>query len=596
MPALVNETDYQDALRVALAAARTVCDRHRARLLKLPNVIDVSPGYKFQDGWITSTPAVVVTVLRKDPAEALGANALPGELDGVPVDVAPATPQQQLQFLAAKGGTRGTRGANGANGARGSNGATLRTALPGIPDLEPFLEPGDPPPVVSSEATVRGVGDGRGYQEPAGLKLSAVTGAMSLLCHASPDAGWPNLQKFIGGVHKTLTVAMYDFGATYIYNAIRTTMADADGPFILNLDRKSNPQRDGEMTEAEIEKGFTRTLGEKFEYSTAAVGTLFPNAYHIKVAVRDGSSFWLSSGNWQGSNQPEEDAATLPEKEQRRLLSGHNREWHIISDNAKLAKTFESYIKFDVSEVQRVSGLRGPEAAPVALPELVVPLEADAESRAAKVVKIFAPKKFTFTADAPVKVQPLLTPDNYGEHVLKLIQSAKKTLYFQNQYIKIYKSFPDNRGKPGLKDLVDALLDRMESDVDVRIILRNEGDTRGMLQALKTYGFDMERVKLLGGCHNKGIVVDTKVVMVSSQNYSADGVRFNRDAGLIIYHPKVAKYFEDIFLYDWESRATQKVAGERGAMPLLRAVAEAAPRTRAARKTEVIPWNQFYED
>ena len=389
---------------------------------------------------------------------------------------------------------------------------------------------------------------------------------------------------------------MYDFSATYIYQTISDTMEKADGPFIMNLDRKSNPKRKGEMTEDQIEAGFRKTLEDKFEYSTAAVGTLFPNAYHIKVAVRDGSAFWQSSGNWQQSNQPEDDATKLPVNEQRRLLSGHNREWHIISDNAKLAKTFEAYIKYDVSEVKRVEGTRGPAVQPADLPELLLPLEE--ETRAAKKVMIFPAKLFKFTAADRGKVQPVLTPDNYGENVLKLIQSAKKTLYFQNQYVKIYKSFPDGRGKPGLKDLVDALLERMNAGVDVKIILRNEGDVRGMLQGLKTYGFDMERVKLLGGCHNKGIVVDSKAVMVSSQNYSADGVRFNRDAGLIIYHPKVAKYFEQIFLYDWESRAIQKAGGERGGMPLLPEVAAAAPPgTRAVRNAATrISWDQFYED
>ena len=43
--------------------------------------------------------------------------------------------------------------------------------------------------------------------------------------------------------------------------------------------------------------------------------------------------------------------------------------------------------------------------------------------------------------------------------------------------------------QPDIVDhLVDALLERMDAGVDVRIILRNEGDTRAMLQALKTYG------------------------------------------------------------------------------------------------------------
>src|SRR5262249_36118439 len=159
-----SHTVYQDALRVAFAAAQAVCERYRARLMKYPNVIDVRPGYKFKNGWITSIPSVVVTVLRKDPAEALGDNVLPAELDGVPVDVAPATPQQQLQHMAGtkKGGTRGP--------------TAVSTPPPGVPDLEPFLEPGDPPPGVSDEASVRGAGGGREYQEPTKLKLSSVTG------------------------------------------------------------------------------------------------------------------------------------------------------------------------------------------------------------------------------------------------------------------------------------------------------------------------------------------------------------------------------------------------------------------------------------
>jgi hypothetical protein len=575
-PAVTPEA-YGEALRVAFSAARSVADRYRTRLMKDRNVVDVRAGYKFTGGWVTDTPAVVVTVLRKDPLEAVGDRALPAELDGVPVDVAPATPAEQLRHLA--GARRGTRGPV--------------PALPGVEE-EPLLAPGDMP---GAEDATRGPGaGGRGYREPPNLKLSPVTGATTLICHASPDAGWPNLKKFLAATDQTLTVAMYDFGAPYIYETIKDAVAEAEGPLVLNLDRKSNPHRAGEMTEEEIVAGFTEALGDKFVYSTAAVGILYPNAYHIKVAVRDGSAFWLSSGNWQGSNQPEDDATKLDEAGQRQLLSKRNREWHVISNSAKLAKMFEGYIKYDVAEAKRVEALAAERAVvPPPPPDLVLPAEAELRAPA-KAVKIFPAKKFTFTADAPVKIQPLLTPDNYGENVVKLIQSAKKTLYFQNQYIKIPKTFPDGGGKPALKELVDALLDRMNAGVDVRIILRNEGDTRAMLQALKVYGFDMGRVKLLTGCHNKGIVVDSAVVLVSSQNYSADGVRYNRDAGLIVSHPKVAKYFEQVFLYDWESRATQRVAGERGAMPLLPEVAAAAPDAGTRSAAQTLSWNEYYQD
>jgi len=39
--------------------------------------------------------------------------------------------------------------------------------------------------------------------------------------------------------------------------------------------------------------------------------------------------------------------------------------------------------------------------------------------------------------DRRVKVEPLLTPNNYVEQVPSLIRSAKKSVWFQNQYINV---------------------------------------------------------------------------------------------------------------------------------------------------------------
>jgi phosphatidylserine/phosphatidylglycerophosphate/cardiolipin synthase-like enzyme len=46
-------------------------------------------------------------------------------------------------------------------------------------------------------------------------------------------------------------------------------------------------------------------------------------------------------------------------------------------------------------------------------------------------------------------------------------------------------------------------------------------------------------------------VIDSKIVVVSSQNFSPAGVQTNRDAGVIIESPQIAQYFEPIFLSDW---------------------------------------------
>jgi phosphatidylserine/phosphatidylglycerophosphate/cardiolipin synthase-like enzyme len=47
-------------------------------------------------------------------------------------------------------------------------------------------------------------------------------------------------------------------------------------------------------------------------------------------------------------------------------------------------------------------------------------------------------------------------------------------------------------------------------------------------------------------------------VLVSSQNWSADGTLHNRDAGVIIYHQDAAQYFQQVFLHDWEHLAAAK--------------------------------------
>ena len=51
---------------------------------------------------------------------------------------------------------------------------------------------------------------------------------------------------------------------------------------------------------------------------------------------------------------------------------------------------------------------------------------------------------------------------------------------------------------------------------------------------------------------------DGEVVLISSQNWSADGVLRNRDAGVIIEYGPIAQYFEQIFMHDWTNLARQK--------------------------------------
>ena len=153
-----------------------------------------------------------------------------------------------------------------------------------------------------------------------------------------------------------------------------------------------------------------------------------------------------------------------------------------------------------------------------------------------------------------MRVRPLLTPDPgvYVEAVHALVAGARTSLYVQTQY-----AHPSQQaGDTAFMELLAAVADRQKAGVDVRLIF-SQWQTQPYLEKLQAAGIDLSGVRIQQGVHNKGIVVDQKTVLVSSQNWSTAGTLENRDAGVIIDSARVAAYYDGIFQHDWEHLATQ---------------------------------------
>lgn len=550
-----------------------VLERNRQRLLAIPGVLGVRAGYRFKDGWITDELCIVAIVDQKLQAAAVpSAVRIPDRIENVDIDVANATPVQQLVAQAKRQG---------------------RAILVDPVNPEGFAVPGASLPEQAfalTDVSAQLVRESK-YVPPDNVALEPVNGPFTIKCHASPDAGWPTLSAFLQQTRTRLTVAMYDFTAPHIMRTIEATCEQNDSLFSLildpgqsltNGDEPNNP-KSGDFPEDTVRKDLKQKLQSKFSFVWAAVtrkgkveNGIFPTAYHIKVAVRDGTAFWLSSGNWQSSNQPDIDPLG-PDRSLPNVQTMYNREWHVIVNDKRLAETYEAFIKYDEAQAEPLNV--SPQAA--VRPDLFVPEELVAQAVAAR---YFAPRDIDIARSETV--QPLLTPDNYADHIIELISQARKTLYFQNQYIKI--NVDESKNPPKFAALVDALRGKIEDGVDVRIILRDIGDTRPMLEALKTNGFDMSRVKLQKSCHNKGIIVDGEIVAVGSHNWSGDGTVYNRDASLILFSRTAAQYFQQIFIYDWEHLARQKVSAE-SAMPRLALSGEATPEGAFR-----LPWDAYF--
>ncbi len=410
--------------------------------------------------------------------------------------------------------------------------------------------------------------------EPPDLPL--VKERMELTICVSPEAGWSELESFLGATRKSLTVAMYQFTAPHIFEAVNAAVTPQGREFELVLHPvPEKPAKSGvKAQDLDEEQGVIEPLEEKlrsrFEMAWATLKTdanpdgLWASAYHIKVAVRDGGAVWLSSGNWQSSNQPDihpfgETPDKLPPGFQRK----YNRDYHAVIVNERLASIYETYIKRDFDLASAQAG----KATAFALPDLFVPEEEEeAPAEFAAPAQLFPPLRL----DRVVAIQPLLTPDNYAANALDLIRSAQASVWFQNQYINFRGTEEDFAE---FRLLVGALKEKIDAGLDVRIICRDLMKQES-LDVLVALGFPKEVFRFQPACHNKTIIVDRKVVMFGSHNWSNEGVKTNRDASLIFDDREIAEYLAQVYEYDWGRLATAhpakrqpRVAGDDEAPP-----------------------------
>ena len=493
------QTPSPDALTAAMVEGRRT-------LLNRTDVISIRPGYRVADGWITDERCLVVSVKKKlEPAElaAAGLTPLPKSINGIPVDV----------------------------------------AVGAVGDRESYL-------TLEAMQEARHVLIGN-YKKPTDMPLVELNESMQVVAHAGPDAGWPLLEPFFGRVKKQLTIGMYEFTAPHVVKSCVAAIKPAGCKTSLvlqNRDEKKEATTANDLTEQATVDTLTKAARKRLSFAWASVSgpdRLFATSYHIKVAVRDQQEIWLSSGSWRSSNQAPFDPIKNGDQSPP-LLQRYDRDWHILLTNKPLATLMASYL---LRDEQQAAALQEALAPGIPDPEFWVPeayfRATDEEAKVA--VKYHSP----LSINRKVRVQPLLTPDNYAAHVVPLIQNATKSVYFQNQSLDARAS-----GENGdvFESLLHALLVKQKNPaIDVRIIFRRFPTMRQTLTGMKDFGFDTSKakVRVQTNCHTKGIVIDGEIVVVGSHNWTRAGTTLNRDASLIFFDQEIARYYQGLFLFDW---------------------------------------------
>jgi cardiolipin synthase A/B len=253
---------------------------------------------------------------------------------------------------------------------------------------------------------------------------------------------------------------------------------------------------------------------------------------HAKYIVIDNTSLLLTSENFKNSG--------LPPKG----MSG-NRGWGVYLRDPGLAGYFTGVFAADSSSrsVVQYTGTTGDvEPAP-------------SEKHTAE----FHPATFEGAT-----VIPVIAPDT-SYQIFDLLESARTHIEIEQAYIK-------NETPYSLNPYLVSAINASRRGVHVRVLLdsywynvEGSNDNDEMAVLINRIG-DAEHIPLEAKCidlsvspvekiHNKGVTVDDERVLVSSINWNSNSPAFNREAGVIIDHPGVARYFREVFDDDWNPMA-----------------------------------------
>ena len=254
---------------------------------------------------------------------------------------------------------------------------------------------------------------------------------------------------------------------------------------------------------------------------------------HAKYVVIDHGAVLLTSENFKYSGFPP-------------AGFNSNRGWGVYLEDPALANYFSTIYRTD-SIGPSVIPINGSPGNPETVP-------------AGKHAAEFTPARFSGAT-----VRPVLAPDTSNQ-ILDLIQSAQASIEIEQAYIT-------NETPLTLNPYLAAAINASRRGVHVRVLLdsywyniEDEKDNDEMAALITRIG-TTEQIPLEGRCadlaasnlekiHNKGVIVDGQRVLVSSINWNSNSPNFNREAGVIIEHPGVARYFLTVFEDDWNNTVT----------------------------------------
>ncbi len=340
------------------------------------------------------------------------------------------------------------------------------------------------------------------------------TGRINATFFTSPDSAFDEIVKTVRLTKFEFVMEVYSLWNPWLIKEIaniRTRNSTANVRIILEKSPVGSYER-------------SYNYGSAWNLTQAGVhmfwaSTTFPYQ-HAKFAVIDQKIVILTTGNWGLANIPVDP-------------SYGNREWGVIIYNETIADYFLRVYYNDEA---------------IASPYVVNATDADKQrTEEIKTGSYDHPFNATNFYES-MTITPILAPDFAVSLIHHWLQAANDTILLSQNYI--YSDWGSAGENVFLQDLIDA----KARGVDVKVIVNRD------------YNHDEEIATILmqhnisiifspskfATYHVKGIIIDGKVVLLSSINWSYTSPNLNRESGVVVQNPSVASYYTQIFNWDWD--------------------------------------------
>ncbi len=283
---------------------------------------------------------------------------------------------------------------------------------------------------------------------------------------------------------------------------------------------------------------------------------------HSKIAVKDGDSVWIGSGNWKSSSHPTSE------------YSG-NREWGVIIDNSEIASMF----------LQRLSWDEDPDHLHV------IPYTSSMKpSSWVMPTPVTDPQPYgVYTPISGAFSGRILTcPDDCMEGLVAGIEAADDSIYLSLASFDMdwYWGWGENpvlaaleaKAAAGVKIhmIIDDTYSNEETNEAIDMFNHQWNHSNGWDTAAVIMSTDSE----ISSLHNKGMIVDDEIVLISSINWNANSILRNREMGIMIENPDLAAVYKSSWQEDW-NRLDESTDSDGDTLPDSWEVAKGLNRTNA---------------